>query len=49
MKIEAEVFWVMTPCTVAVGYRRFGGSYFLRNVSRSRLESIRMNSFVYAL
>jgi len=22
---KTEVFWVMTPCSVAVGYRRFGG------------------------
>jgi hypothetical protein len=24
-KIQVEVFWVMTPCSVVVGYRRFGG------------------------
>jgi len=23
-KIQVEVFWVMTPCSVAVGYHRFG-------------------------
>jgi hypothetical protein len=22
---EVEVFWFVTPCTVAVGYQRFGG------------------------
>jgi len=23
--IQVEVFWVVTPSSVAVGYRRFGG------------------------
>jgi len=23
-KIQVEVFWVVTPCSVVVGYRRFG-------------------------
>jgi hypothetical protein len=26
VKIHAEVFWVETPCSVVVGYQRFGGS-----------------------
>jgi hypothetical protein len=25
MKIQVEVFWVVTPCSDVVGYRRFGG------------------------
>jgi hypothetical protein len=25
MKIQFEVFWVVTPSRVAVGYQRFGG------------------------
>jgi len=25
VKIQVEVFWVMTSCSVVVGYRRFGG------------------------
>jgi hypothetical protein len=25
MKINGIVFWVMTPCSVVVGYQRFGG------------------------
>jgi hypothetical protein len=25
VKIQVEVFWVVTPCSVVVGYRRFGG------------------------
>jgi hypothetical protein len=29
MNIQVEVFWVVTLCSDAVGYRRFGGSYFL--------------------
>jgi hypothetical protein len=28
-KIRVEVFWVMTPCSDVVGYRRFGGPYCL--------------------
>jgi len=24
-KFQAEVFWVVTPCSVVVGYQRFGG------------------------
>jgi cephalosporin hydroxylase len=27
VKIQVEVFWVVTPYSVAVGYQRFGGSY----------------------
>jgi hypothetical protein len=23
--IQIEVFWVVTPCSIAVGYNRFGG------------------------
>jgi hypothetical protein len=26
VKIQVEVFWVVTPCNVAVGYQCFGGS-----------------------
>jgi len=25
VKIQVEVFWVVTPCSVVVGYRRFRG------------------------
>jgi len=25
LNIPVEVFWVMTPCSVPVGYQRFGG------------------------
>jgi hypothetical protein len=25
MKIQVTVFWVTTPCSVVVGYQRFGG------------------------
>jgi hypothetical protein len=36
VKIQVEVFWVVTPCSVAVGYKRFGGSYCLfRNVGNT--------------
>jgi len=23
--VKVDVFWIVTPCSVAVGYRRFGG------------------------
>jgi len=26
MKMQVEVFWVVTPCSIVVGYQRFGGS-----------------------
>jgi len=29
MKIQVVVFWVVTPCHVAVGYQRFGGPRYL--------------------
>jgi len=25
MEIQVEVFWVVTPCSVVVGYQRFSG------------------------
>jgi hypothetical protein len=25
VKIQVQVYWVLTPCSVVVGYRRFGG------------------------
>jgi len=25
VKIQVQIFWVVTPCSVAVGYRRCGG------------------------
>jgi len=27
VKIEVEFFWVVTPCSVMVGYQHFGGPY----------------------
>jgi len=32
MSVQVEVFWVVTPCSVVVGHRRFGGPCCLRNV-----------------
>jgi hypothetical protein len=29
IEIQVAVFWVMTPCSDVVGYRRFGGPYCL--------------------
>jgi hypothetical protein len=29
VKILVEVFWVVTPCSVVVGYQRFGGPFCL--------------------
>jgi hypothetical protein len=41
VKIQAEVFWVVTPCSVAVGYQRFGGIVVLRNVDpTAALQSV---------
>jgi hypothetical protein len=28
-KIQVEVFWILTPCSDAIAYRRFGGPCFL--------------------
>jgi hypothetical protein len=28
--VQVEVFWIVTPCTVAVGYQGFGGPYWRR-------------------
>jgi hypothetical protein len=30
MKMKVEVFWVVTPCGDVLGYRRFGGSCYLK-------------------
>jgi hypothetical protein len=27
MMIQVEVFWVVMPCSIVVGYRSFGGPY----------------------
>jgi len=27
--VQVKVFWVFTPCSVVVGYQRFGGPSFL--------------------
>jgi hypothetical protein len=37
---QAEVFWVVTPCSVIVGYHRFGGSYCLHLQGEEDLEMI---------
>jgi len=29
VKIQVEVFWVVTPCTDVIGYQRFGGPCYL--------------------
>jgi hypothetical protein len=29
VKIHVKVFWVVTPCSVVAGYRRFRGPYCL--------------------
>jgi hypothetical protein len=39
VKIQAEVFWVVTPCSVVVGYQRFGGPYCLYLRSDVRIEA----------
>jgi hypothetical protein len=32
VKIHGEVFWIVTPCSVAVGYQEDGDNKILRNV-----------------
>jgi hypothetical protein len=27
LKMQIEVFWIVTPCSVVVGYQRLGGPY----------------------
>jgi hypothetical protein len=51
---QVEVFWVMAPCTVVVGYQRFGGPCcFLlqREVKASRLAcgTLVLASFIFRL
>jgi len=29
VKIQVEIFWIVTTCNVVVGYQRFGGPFFL--------------------
>jgi hypothetical protein len=29
VKIQVDVFWVVTPCSVVVGYRRFRGPCYI--------------------
>jgi len=39
VKIQVVVFWIMTPCIVMVGYRRFGGMKMLTAWSSEMLLS----------
>jgi hypothetical protein len=36
MKIQVTVFWIVTPCSDVIGYRRFGGSFCLHLHSEDR-------------
>jgi hypothetical protein len=43
LKIHFEVFWVVTPCSVVVGYQRFRGPccrHLQSEVTRMEGESI---------
>jgi hypothetical protein len=35
VKIQVEVFWVVTPCGVAVAYQRFAASIFMLKVNEN--------------
>jgi len=44
MKTRVEIFWLLTKCNVAVGYRRFGGPcyfyFYLRGGVRWRQQEL---------
>jgi hypothetical protein len=39
LMFQVEVFWVVTPCSVAVGYRRFRGPCCLRLKETKKMEA----------
>jgi len=41
VKIQVEVFWVVTPCSVVVGYQRFGGLSCLHLHFTLKMEAAR--------
>jgi hypothetical protein len=46
VRIQVEVLWVVTPCSVVVGYQRFRSVHFQNYMAsqsrRSRLESTKL-------
>jgi len=45
MKIQIVIFWVLTPCSYVVGYRRFRGS----RCRRHGLRNVGILSYHYTL
>jgi hypothetical protein len=41
VKIQVEAFWVVTPCSVAVGYQRFRGPCCLHLQGEMKMEATR--------
>jgi len=48
-RIQVEVFWTVTTCSAAVGYRRFGGSYSLHIESEGAPKSWYPNIKLYVV
>jgi hypothetical protein len=40
LKIQAVVSWVVMPCSVVVGYQRFGGSFTPKMEAASSSETL---------
>jgi hypothetical protein len=41
VKVQIMVFWVVAPCSLVGGFKRFGGTYCLHLQSRSKVQAIR--------
>jgi hypothetical protein len=48
MELQAEVFWVLMPCSVAIGYKHFGGPccFHLQGEVTSLLQNLHVETFV---
>jgi len=46
MKIQAVVFWVVTPCNTVVGYQRFGGSCCFHLQGETKKINFEMSLYV---
>jgi hypothetical protein len=47
VKIQVEVFWVLTPCSVAVGYEGIGGPCCLHLQGEASGTSIQIHVMVF--
>jgi len=41
VKIQVEVFWVVTPCSVVTGYQCFGGSCYFHLHFTLKMEAVK--------